>query len=287
MDDLTNHVLILLGQGKISKEAALAALVLNPDGVIKLSAGPGEGSSNSSFMTTAKQKGLEFLLNKAFGGVESGVDKLLGKVMTGGKDAVFQKMMRQHPQLTGKDPSRAKANFDYIVATSPHLLKHPMILGDTVANMTAMGMTALPTLNELAELQKNVTQKTEKKPSDFVSSTSKDLSRSLFKDPAAPVPTTEQQAATDVDALLEHAKKKQMVADLLKTKIPDPSTADRMLGGDAGASSYEAETPKPTLKDLANMDATKHVDRYLKNKMVGSLVDIKANEKGLNPDEIY
>lgn len=178
MDDLTNEVLILLGSGKITKEAAIAALRLNPHGVIKIADDDGKPAGKGmSVQDTIKMLGLTMLMTKGFEMGGSAIDKLFSGNSRKRNDALFQKLMREHPGLQGKDVARAKANFDYIAQTSPHLLKHPLILGDNVANMTAMGATALDTLKTISDVEKGVTPK---KPSEFAGTAAKDIAKAIY-----------------------------------------------------------------------------------------------------------
>lgn len=186
-DKLTQHILVMLGKGQISKEAAVKALSLNRDGVIKVADGQRPNPSSSFGMAdTAKMLALNFAMLKGMDLLDTGVSKLVSGDTQGNRDAVFQKLMRQHPGLQGKDPERAKANFNYIAAASPHLLKHPLILGDNVANMTAMGATPLDTLQTIGDVNKGMPAR---KPSEFVGQAASELSKAYFhKDPVAPAP---------------------------------------------------------------------------------------------------
>lgn len=198
MDDLTNHILVLLGKGKITKEAAVQALSLNRKGVIKLSSGI-DGSTAVKGMTTAdavKLVGLNLLMNKGLELGSGALDYATSGLKDRSNDAVFQKLMREHPSMQGKDPARAKANFDYIASTSPHLLKHPLILGDNVANMTAMGVTSLPTLNELSELQKHINTNSPK--SQFPSMAAKTISEAYMNEVVNPSQSPDQMMNANI-----------------------------------------------------------------------------------------
>jgi hypothetical protein len=215
MDDLTNEILILLGEGKITKEAAIAALKLNPSGVIKIADGPtGAGMSVSD---TAKMLALTMLMHKGFELGGSALDKMFSGTSRKRNDALFQKLMLEHPGLAGKDPARAKANFDYIVQASPHLLKHPLILGDNVANMTAMGATALDTLKTISDVEKGVAPK---KPSEFAGTAAKDLAKAMFTT-APSKPSFDDMADTSANETAARAIGQLAGEDLAKMKAEE------------------------------------------------------------------
>lgn len=155
----TEYILALMVKGELSKEAALEALELNKEGSVKL-ANPQQNnavplSAEDLAKYLAIQMGVSAGVN-ALGTAAGGLaNKVMGKFTRGRNDALFQQMMGEHPALQGKDPARAKANFDYLLAESPNLAEHPLILGDHVANMTSMGTSDLATTKTIADIAKS------------------------------------------------------------------------------------------------------------------------------------
>lgn len=151
---LSEYVLRLVATGQLTKEAGANAFTFQKKAVQHPNApvvappapSPGMDALKSLGVQLAAIKGLEL----AGKGLSAGMDYFNAP----NKDMVFQDLMATHPGLKGKDPVRAKANLDYILDEMPHLADHPLILGDHVANMTALGATDPMTLKTIAEIGK-------------------------------------------------------------------------------------------------------------------------------------
>jgi hypothetical protein len=140
-------VLRLHSQGLLSKEATISALSFARGQRVKI-------ADASPYLDVAKLVALQAGVMKGIGLAENLAGKAMGALARPGHDAMFQNLMRQHPAMVGKDPVRAKANFDYIMRESPHLIDHPVILGDYVGNMTALKTTDPATIKTIAETEK-------------------------------------------------------------------------------------------------------------------------------------
>lgn len=152
----TNYVLELLAKGELSKEASLDALAMSKEAGNPMDYVTGRDNAKPlNWQQMAAAAGIMYGVPKALDLAERGVSHLLSGRNQAANNALFQKLMQQHQGLQGKDPIRAKANFDYIVKETPHLADHPIILGDHVANMTSMGTTDPATLNMLANMTKS------------------------------------------------------------------------------------------------------------------------------------
>lgn len=142
-------VLSLCARGLLTKQAAAQMLAPFRGRTVKLA-----DWGSSPYMDAAKIIALQAAVMKGIGAVEGVAGKAWNAISRRGNDALFQKLMNEHPAMQGKDVARAKANFDYIVKEAPHLIDHPMILGDYVGNMTALKTTDPATLKTIAETEK-------------------------------------------------------------------------------------------------------------------------------------
>lgn len=65
-------------------------------------------------------------------------------------------MMQSDPDVIGEDPVRAKAMFDLLHSTSPHLATNPVVARDLMKQMGAMPMVDLGTASALARTGKDI-----------------------------------------------------------------------------------------------------------------------------------
>ncbi len=195
---LTDYILALMVKGELSKEAGIAALSLNKNDTVKLADGshvqmPG-AVAPTSMEDLAKYIGIQIAVSKGLDVAGGLIGKMTDKMTKGKNDGLFQQLLSTHPAMSGKDPARAKANFDYLLAESPHLSDHPLILGDHVANMTSMGTSDLATTKTIADITKARSDVASKKNPMFpMSAQIGDMAGKMYLAGNAPPPPSGEQ----------------------------------------------------------------------------------------------
>jgi hypothetical protein len=292
-------ILKLYVNGKLTKEATVKALAPFKGTQVKLAVG-GNDLLTAILAQVGATKGLDL--------AERGLGRLWSHLTQGRRDALFQQMMKEHPSLYGKDPVRAKANFDYLAMQSPHLLDHPTLMGDQIANMTALGTTDIGTLKTIADTQKSIIQG---KPQE--SQLARDVGSTVSKSMIDAAKIRDQrsyEAARDTDVLhqlaIEKARaggKALALQDLAKVLTPeqmydagltrvDPSAIDpdyqakletaKALGKAKGIDAAGAELSPEQLYDAG---VTKRDPLLTDSNYQANIEEAKALGKGLGTDE--
>jgi hypothetical protein len=217
---LTGEVLKLYSAGKLTKEATIKALESVP-GKTKLAKSDEWGPVATSVASAA----IPLLTMAGYKALESGVGNLWGNSFTKRRrDALFQQLMQTHAAMKGKDPERARANLDYVLDTTPHLEKHTLILGDTVANMTAMGGTdpaTLKTFTDIEAAKSKTTAEDKQQRRDTVNAVSGALQKAVQLYMAPEPPSDEDVAKDQVSKGLEEFDNKHQALSTLKSDLEE------------------------------------------------------------------
>jgi hypothetical protein len=216
---LTDYVLALMIRGDLSKEAGVEALAFNKEHKVKL--GEGNPLMPANAEQLAKYIGLQLAVSKGVDVAGKAMSGIVDHFSKGKHDAVFQQLIAQHPALEGKDPLRAKANFDYLLAESPHLIDHPLILGDHVANMTSMGTSDLNTTKTIADIAKAKSDIASKKTPFLSITPAGEMAGNMYLAGVNPPPTYEQRLNAEGDEQALKLQAKALGHERALTKIPE------------------------------------------------------------------